>query len=125
MPAPFQSQSPVKSIQGNASPRAKEKCLRQLHVVTGVDALSPNQRFGHSVATKLRLVSVDTGRNAEEPTRLETKVVCEIKVEAGRYKLVSLLTSIDPLTCGAIVHIRHGCKVFEFRIKEDNLKCLT
>lgn len=51
--------------------------------MTGVDAVSPNQRFGHSVATKLRLVSVDVGRNPEEPARMETKVVCEIKVEAG------------------------------------------
>lgn len=55
--------------------------MKQLHFVTGVG--SEERCFGHEIGRRLRLACVDVVKNKEEPSRLESRVVCEITVDSG------------------------------------------
>ncbi|EJD05257.1 uncharacterized protein FOMMEDRAFT_105485 [Fomitiporia mediterranea MF3/22] len=65
-----------KEIAGNASDHVKQALAIGLNVFMG-----GGRGFADAIGGRLRIVSADVFRKADEPEKLEGKVVCEIDVE--------------------------------------------
>ena len=69
-----------KEIAGNASDHVKQALAIGLNIFMG-----GGRGFADAIGGRLRIVSADVFRKADEPEKLEGKLVCEIDVEHGTH----------------------------------------
>ena len=95
-----------KRIAGNASDKAK----KGVTVMQGICMRRNGKGFGDAIGGRLDIVSADVLRKADEPEKLEGKVVCEIGVEEGKQLPLHIIRSRADLHQDMLngVEIVHG-----------------
>lgn len=103
----------ISTISGNAPPAVKKAVANPRARVTTSD--HAGRRFADSVGGRLRVTEVSINQKAEEPEKLEGRVVCDLTVEEGSsiarsasYPLIN--DDVDMLNGGGTVH--GGCSAY-------------
>lgn len=78
----FTLEHAAKVIAGNGSPQAKQSIANILHFFsyTGTG-------FANSVGQRVKVIEVSVNKKAEDPVKLEGRVVCEIETLQGSFQL--------------------------------------